>query len=70
MSFQRVKLECLNNGKLISGDVLAISAYRMRVVLDATTVAVNLLRERLDRNYVGRVGSLELVAAKSVYRER
>lgn len=68
--FQRVKLECLNNGKLIGGDVLKISAYRMRVVLDQTTVAVNLHRERLDRNYVGRVGGLELMAAKSVYRER
>jgi hypothetical protein len=69
MSFQRVKLECLSNGKLISADVLHISAYHMRVVPDQVTIAINLQRDRLDRNYVGRAAGLEVMVTKSAYRE-
>jgi hypothetical protein len=68
-TMQRIKLQCLNNGKLVSGDVLNISAYHMRVVPEQTTVAINLHRDRLDRNYVGRAAGMEIMAAKSVYRE-
>ena len=55
----KVTITCSDNGKTKTADVLQQSDKYMKVVIDGTTMTVELSRQDVNRPYVGTKAGLE-----------
>ena len=61
----KVTIVCSDNGKSKTADVLSKSSKHLKVVLEGTTMCVELHRQDLNKPYVGTKAGLEFA-----YEER
>tara|TARA_R100001509_G_C4742781_1_gene173737 strand:- start:13 stop:198 length:186 start_codon:yes stop_codon:yes gene_type:complete len=56
---EQIQLTCSNNGKTKTADVLSRSDKYLKVVVEGTTMTIELTRTDLNRPYVGNKAGLE-----------
>jgi len=56
---EQIQLTCSNNGKTKTADVLSRSDKFLKVVVEGTTMTIELTRTDLNRPYVGNKAGLE-----------
>ena len=60
---EQIQLTCSNNGKTKTADVLSRSDKYLKVVVEGTTMTIELTRTDLNRPYVGNKAGLEFTYA-------
>lgn len=56
---EQIQITCSNNGKTKTADVLSKSDKYLKVVVEGTTMTIELTRTDLNRPYVGNKAGLE-----------
>ncbi len=55
----KVTITCLDNGKTKLADVLSQTDKHMKVVIEGTTITVELSRQDVNKPYIGNTAGLE-----------
>ena len=56
---EQIQLTCSNNGKTKTADVLSKSDKFLKVVVEGTTMTIELFRSDVNKPYVGNKAGLE-----------
>ena len=56
---EQIQLTCSNNGKTKTADVLSRSDKFLKVVVEGTTMTIELFRSDVNKPYVGNKAGLE-----------
>lgn len=57
----QVEITCIDNGKTKTAEVLSKTDKYMKVVIEGTTMTIELIRKDLNKPYIGNKAGLEFV---------
>ena len=56
---EKIQIRCTENGKIKNADVLSRNDKYLKVVVEETTIAIELFRSDVNKPYIGHKSGLE-----------
>ena len=56
---EKIEIRCTENGKIKNADVLSRNDKYLKVVVEETTIAIELFRSDVNKPYIGHKSGLE-----------
>ena len=56
---EKIQIRCTENGKIKTADVLSHNDKYLKVVVEETTIAIELFRSDVNKPYIGHKSGLE-----------